>query len=519
MAIRRSEFFMALAYATDLATGQSHDFAIRSCALAMKIAEHAHLDVPHRRNVFHQALLRYIGCNADTYMMSAIFGDEIAFRRDFARIDNGNRAEIGEVVIRAVRRALAGASPDEVARAIEHALGQGMAASIPILAGHCEVAERIGVRLGLDADICTSLGQLYERWDGHGLPQGLKGNEISLAVRIVTLAQDALVLNEAHGSTTMRSMIAARRAGAYDPDLADIFQKNTDEIMAFAAHVDRDAVLALEPEPHAMINHANIEEAYLVLADMVDMRMPFTTGHSRAVADLAGLTAKALGLPENDILALRCAGLAHDIGELSVPVGTWMRPGPLTALETDAARLHPYHGERILIGFDPKGLGIAALVCRHHERLDGSGYHRGVRGPDLSLSSRILAVAEAFQTAREPRAHRTAFSDVSAANRLRDAARCGTLDAQAVEALLAVVGQATRRASSHASNERHEGLTPREIEVLRLIASGNTAKEAARALNISPKTADNHIQSLYAKIGVKTRAGAVLFAMERGFCR
>ena len=189
-----------------------------------------------------------------------------------------------------------------------------------------------------------------------------------------------------------------------------------------------------------------------------------------------------------------------------------MRAGALTERETDAAQLHPYHGERALASLGGDGKAVAALVLRHHERLDGSGYHRYARRHDLSPAARILAAAEAFQTAREARPHRPALSDAAAAAKLRSAVRDGKLCPEAVEAVLACAGQPARRATA----ERLAGLTPREIEVLRLIAAGHTAKEAARKLEIAPKTADNHIQSLYSKIGVTTRAGAALYALERG---
>jgi HD-GYP domain-containing protein (c-di-GMP phosphodiesterase class II) len=189
-----------------------------------------------------------------------------------------------------------------------------------------------------------------------------------------------------------------------------------------------------------------------------------------------------------------------------------MRAGALTERETDATHLHPYHGERALAALGGEGKAVAALVLRHHERLDGSGYHRYARANDLSAAARVLAAAEAFQTARETRPHRPAANDSAAAAMLRGAVRDGKLCPEAVEAVLACAGQATRRDVT----ERLAGLTPREIEVLRLIAAGRTAKEAARELEIAPKTADHHIQNLYSKIGVSTRAGAALYALERG---
>jgi HD-GYP domain-containing protein (c-di-GMP phosphodiesterase class II) len=516
--VRRTDFLIALAYATDLACGQSQDFALRSCVLATRIGKAAGLESAHGRDIFEQALLRYIGCNADSHLLSAFFGDEIALRRDLARIDLGNQAEIADVIVRAMQRGAAGASAEIVARAIQRGMEEGLATSVPILAGHCEVAKRIGARLGLDPTMCENLSQLYERWDGHGLPRGLKGEAVAPAVRVVTLAQDALVLEEAYGLDAMRGMIAKRSGGAYEPALVDVFLARADIFMRDAAGpVGHATILELEPEPRAVLDEAGCDEAYLALADMADMRMPFTLGHSRRVADLCEAAGRAMALPAADIRALRRAGLAHDLGELAVPVATWMRPGPLTARETDIARLHAYHGERILARFDGAAPSVGALVSRHHERVDGSGYHRGVRAPDLSPAARILAAAEAFQTAREPRPHRAALSDAAAAAGLRARAREGRHDAEIVEAVLAAAGQAARR--SPAGGERVASLTPREIEVLQQIAAGKTAKEAALALDIALKTADNHIQNLYSKIGVATRAGAVLYALERGLAR
>jgi HD-GYP domain-containing protein (c-di-GMP phosphodiesterase class II) len=504
---------MTLAYATDLATGHSRDFALRSCVLAMRLAETAGLDADASRDVYHQALLRYIGCNADTHLLAAAFGDEIALRRDLQRIDIGNKPELAETIVRAITRTFADAPPAELAKAVERGLAEAMQVSVPILSGHCEVAQRIAERIGLSDEIRENLGQLYERWDGRGLPRGLAGNAVKLPVRMVTLAQDAIALTEAHGFETMTTMIAKRAGGAYEPELADLFVAHAERLLAgLDGPVDRETILALEPLPHATLDEDGCEEAYIAIADMIDMRMPFTFGHSREVAALAGAAAKRAGLPASDIRDVRWAAYTHDIGELAIPVSTWMRAGALTERETDAARLHPYHGERALVSLGGEGNAIAALVLRHHERLDGTGYHRYAKAPDLSPTARILAAAEAFQTAREARPYRPALSDEAAATKLRTAVRDGKLCADAVEAVLACAGQPARRDTA----ERLAGLTPREIEVLRLIAAGYTAKEAARKLEIAPKTVDHHIQNLYSKIGVTTRAGAALYALERG---
>lgn len=511
--IRRADFMMVLAYATDLATGQSRDFALRSCVLAMRLAEKMKLDTHERRNVFHQAILRYIGCNADTHLLSSAFGDEIALRQDLALADLGSHTELGKIFVRAFTRVFEGMPPDELNKAVQAGLAEAIQVSVPIVSGHCEVAQRIGQRIGLDQEMRDNLSQLYERWDGHGLPRGLKGDEVRLPVRMVTLAQDVIALHEAHGFDAMIEKIAVRRGGAYEPALADVFLGNAADLVAgIDGTVARETILALEPEPVAYLDKAACEEAFIAIADMIDMRMPATFGHSRAVAELGESAGKCMGLPADDIRAIRWAGYVHDIGELAVPVSTWLKLVPLSIRETDSIQLHPYHGERALAALGSEGQPVAALVLRHHERLDGSGYHRYAKAPDLSPASRILAAAEIYQTAREARPYRPALSPEAAATRLRTLVREGKLCPDGAEAVLTAVGQGSRRASS----VRLHGLTPREIEVLRLIAGGKTAKEAAQHLAISPKTADNHIQNLYSKIGVTTRAGAALFALECG---
>lgn len=512
--VRRADFLMALAYATDLATGHSRDFALRSCVLAMRLAGIAGLDRETCRSVWHQALLRYIGCNADTHLLATAFGDEIALRRELASTDMGNKSELREVLLRAITRNSADLPQAERAAAIEHSISEAMQVSVPILSGHCEVAQRIAERIGLSEDVRENLGQLYERWDGGGLPRGLKGEAVKLPVRLVTLAQEAIAVSEVHGHEAMKGIIARRAGGGYEMALAELFIAHADSVMAgLDQPVDRTAILALEPEPHAMLSEEDCDKAFLAIADMIDMRMPFTFGHSRAVAALTEAAAKRAGLPAADVRAAKWAAFAHDIGELAVPVSTWMRAGTFTERETDAAHLHPYYGERALASLGGnEGKAVAALVLRHHERLDGTGYHRYAKASDLSPAARILAAAEAFQSAREQRPHRPSMSDTAAAAKLRAAVKEGKLCGEAVEAVLAAAGQPARRATT----ERLSGLTARELEVLRLIAAGLTAKEAARLLEIAPKTADNHIQSLYSKIGVKTRAGAALYALERG---
>lgn len=508
--IRRAEVLATLSLATDLAMGQPMEFALKSCVLGIRLGEALGITGEELSEIYYHALLRYIGCNAETYAMVALFGDEIELRRDFALVDSARAGEVMSMVFNHLRRARPGAGPLALVAHIARGLLIGQKTSAENFAGHCEVAERLAERLGLSRGVQRNLGQLYERWDGRGLPRGLKGEAVAPAVRVVTFAQDAIVLRAAHGDAAGFAKLKERRGGAYDPRVVDRFLRATPEMIDGIDAVSWDAVLAMEPKPQAILSEAEFDTACLAIADFADLKSPFTPGHSRAVSALAADAARRCGLPDGDAVDLARAGLLHDLGQVAVSARIWIKPGPLDDAEREQMRLHPYYGERVLAR--PKALArLGAIVGQHHERLDGSGYHRGARAAALPPQGRILAAAEAYQGMIEPRPHRPALKPEAAADALNRDARAGRLDADAVAAVLAAAGH---RAAP--KRQLVAGLTEREIDVLRLVARGQSMKEIARSLGISPKTVDNHIQHLYAKIEVKTRAGATLFAIEHG---
>jgi HD-GYP domain-containing protein (c-di-GMP phosphodiesterase class II) len=510
--VRRAEIVAALSLATDLAIGQPVEYALKSCVLGMRLGAALKLDRQTLRGIYNHALLRYIGCNAETDAMAALFGDEIDLRRTLAPLDVGNPGELAPVLLRAIVRAQSGQPLGAMIVGVVKGLAASKSLTVAGFQAHCETAERFARRFGFDDTIIGHLGQFPERWDGKGMPNGLRGEAIAPPVRVVTLVQDVIVLCEAHGLDAAIATVKKRRGKAYDPNMASAFIAGASELMAdLDAQASWDAVLALEPAPHVRLTEAQFDEACLAIADFADIKSPFTFGHSRAVAALAVAAGRCCGLPESDLTTLRRAALLHDIGQVAVSSGILAKPGPLTDIEREKVRLHPYHAERILAR--PAALArLANVTARHHERLDGSGYHRGARGDGLSPLAKILAAAEVYQGMTEARPHRPAWAAAEAAVTLRREVREGKLDGEAVAAILEAAGH-------HVPPVRRElvaGLTAREVDVLRLVARGQTMKEIGRLLGISPKTADNHIQNLYAKIGVRTRAGATLFAIEHG---
>jgi HD-GYP domain-containing protein (c-di-GMP phosphodiesterase class II) len=501
-----------LSIATDLGMGQPLESALCSCVVAMRLGEALNLDDATLRDVYYQALLRYIGCNAETHVLAAIFGDELALRRDFAAVDPGQPPEVLGLATQYLRRANTGETPDRVEALIARALFSLPQLMHESFAGHCEVAQRLAQRLGFPDSLITCLGQLYERWDGKGQPRGLAGDDVAPPVLLVTLAQDAVVWARLGGPDAATAMVRQRNGGAYHPEMAERFCQEASTILAgIGQEPPWESVLALEPGHHDHLTDAELDRACEALADFADIKSPYTLGHSPGVAALAAGAGQRAGLIATDVTALRRAGLLHDIGRVGVSAGIWGKPGPLSEREWEQVRLHAYYTDRVLTR--PEALRrLGTLASRHHERLDGSGYHRGSSGQALSPSARILAAADAYHAMTEMRPHRAARSPDESAEELRREVRAGRLDGDAANAVLAQAGHRVPRVR----RARPAGLSEREVEVLRLLARGQSNRDVAEQLTLAPDTVKHHIQHIYDKIGLATRAGATMFAMENG---
>jgi DNA-binding CsgD family transcriptional regulator len=324
------------------------------------------------------------------------------------------------------------------------------------------------------------------------------------------LAQDAVTFYQLGGVEAATAMARERQGGAHSPKLVEIFcAQATDLLAGLEAEPTWPAVLALEPGPQCTLNGTEFDNACEAIADFTDIKSPYFLNHSRRVADLAARAAEQCGLPLSDVKLIRRAGYLHDLGKVGISAGIWSKSEALNDREWEKVRLHPYYTERVLAR-PPELARIGALAALHHERLDGSGYFHGATAPMLPPAARLLATANSYCALTELRSHRPACVPEQAAEALKREARAGHLDGEAVKAVLVAAGHR----APPAKKEVVAGLSEREVEVLRLLARGHSTKQIAQMLVISPKTADHHIQHIYTKIGVSTRAGATLYAME-----
>ena len=493
--LRLTELLASLSLATDLGTGQPLGHGLRTCLLSVALAREMGCSPDQVRWVHQVALLRFLGCTADASETAhGVGGNDLSFNSAMSPMLYGSRSRTLVSYVKAVgREQTLGRRAALRAAAMIHEVGD--------LAAHCEVAAMLARRLGMPREVLHALDHAYERWDGKGFPARLAGEEVPLEIRISMVARDADLFH-AQGDN-VKGMLARRREKAYDPKVVDAYRRLT----PVHHEAEWEEVMDAEPEPVAYIDDA--DRALRVMADFGDLKSPWTRGHSVKVADLVGRAARAAGLAEAECRDLERAGLVHDIGRVGVENGVWDKAASLSTVEWEKVRLHPYLTQRILARCRVLA-PLGELAASHHERLDGSGYHRQLSADHLSLGARLLAAADALVALTSSRPHREAMN-LEDANRVLDGeAAAGRLDGRAVAYVLtAATGQG---APPRVSNPG--GMTDREVEVLRLLAAGHTNREMGETLFISPKTVGRHVENIYAKIGVSTRAGATVYAME-----
>lgn len=509
--LRLGEFVATLALAQDNAFGQPLESQLRSCLLAAWIAEAAGFDKEVRDNVYWVALLRYVGCTGHAHEVATIFGDEMAIRAQSLVHDAANPAEVmGDVVMFAT----AGKSPEEREQITKVIQETGHAWAVHNFKSGCEVADMLAQRLEFGAGVRYALRFTFERWNGNGFPTHAKGDAIPLAMRVVHLSQDMEAIGRLFSPAKAIDAARDRRDRTYDPVLADLFVANGPAWFEKLARLEPwDAVLALEPEPRRMLEGKALDDALTVAADFIDMKSPYMGGHSRRCAELSAEAAQVLGLTNETITTVRRAALVHDFGTTGVSNAILDKRGALTRAEFDRVELHTMVTEQMLRRSEALA-ELNPVAAAHHEKCDGSGYHRRAKADVGNAGACVLAATEIYVGMTTERADRAPFSAEDAAAELRRLVSEGALDLRASNAVLAAAGHADAKASL-TGRERHPGgLSHRELDVLRLAAKGLTTQEIADRLFISPKTADHHIQHIYNKICVSTRAAAALWAMQ-----
>ena len=504
---RLAEVLAAMSVATDLAMGLPAGHAIRACLAATRLGRRLNLGDRELATVYYTSLLRYVGCTAFSHEEARLAGDDVAARRLGAAVDFTRPREAVAFMIRLT----AGSPPTARLRTLVGGIAGGRGFDAELKTANCEVAARTAERLGLGSEVAGPLYQIFERWDGRGVPAGLAGERVALASRLANVVHCAMLAQEVGGAELSDAVVRHRSGSWLDPELTRLYLRHRSELWPSEDDDMWRDTLAEEPAPVRALPQQDLAAVAAAFADLADLKSPFLHGHARAVASLVEAAGRELGLADVQLEPLERAALLHDIGRVAVPTSIWEKPGPLTELDWEQVRRHPYHTERIL-SRAPAFSDAARIAALHHERLDGGGYHRQLPASLQPILGRVLAAADVLAALLADRPHRPAFSGEAAARELEAAVEGGRIDPDAAGAALAGHGQRLRRGARHWPG----GLSDREVEVLRLLAAGRSKRDIARELFISTSTAHTHVVHIYEKIGATTRAGAALFAMEHG---
>jgi HD-GYP domain-containing protein (c-di-GMP phosphodiesterase class II) len=509
--IRTAEVVGALSLATDLGTGQPLEHALRTAVLAVRIGELAGASAQELADTYYVALLHASGCTSNGHEALQVYDDDIAHRAAFFLIDTTNASE----VLAFYRANIGAGRPPEVRDAlIEEAIANAGPRARESFATMCEVAQRFAGWLELGPNIEAALEYVFARWDGRGFPDA-RGDAIPLPMRLLHVGRDISLFLSAAGPDEARAVVERRKGAAYEPRLAELAVRNFADLLGDLDEARMwEQALEVEPLPQRWIAGEQVDAAFTAIATLTGLKSPWLREHSTGVADLAEAAAWRMGLPASAVTMVRRAALAHDLGRVGVSNAIWEKQGPLGFGEWERVRLHPHFTERAFAQSTALA-PIGMLAGTHHERLDGSGYHRGTRGPALDQASRVLAAADCYAAMREERPYRPALDGPAAEADLMREAKEGRLDADAVDAVLNAGGHRVRQRP----RELPAGLTERELEVLLVLVRGESNQAIADDLGISAKTVGHHIQHVYQKAGVRSRAAATVWAFEHQLLR
>jgi HD-GYP domain-containing protein (c-di-GMP phosphodiesterase class II) len=504
--IRAAELVGALSLATDLGTGQPLEHALRTAVLAVRLGELAGASAEELADTYYVALLHGSGCTSNSHEATQLFGEDILHRAAFFLIDPADP----EQVLAFYRAHVGPGRPTDVREQMIEAALSSPDRARESFAAMCEVAQRFARWLGLGQGVEAALEYVFARWDAKGPTAGVGGRALPLPARLLHVARDYSLFLSAAGPDDARAVLERRAGAAYDPRLAELGARHFGDV---CAELDDSRMwehaLESEPFPQLKLSGEAIDDGFSAFAALTGLKSPWLREHSTGVADLAEAAAWRVGLPAEHVVFLRRAALAADLGRVGVSNAVWEKPGPLGFGEWERVRLHPHFTERAFA--QSQALApIGFLAGSHHERLDGSGYHRGLRAADLDKAGRILAAADCYVAMRSARPYRPALEPAAAETELKGEVEEGRLDGEAVDAILAAAGHRVPKRSS----ELPAGLTRRELEVLLALVLGHTNQVIADDLGISAKTVGHHVQHVYRKAGVRSRAAATVWAFE-----
>ena len=445
------EILVALSFALDLTEGAVPGHAVRSCLLAVRIALAVGLDAGVISDLYYASLLKDVGCSSNSARMCQIVGGDDRVVKAGAKLEDWTRPltpQLSTVKMLWQQVLPGGSVVSKGARLLKLAATQHQN-NRELIELRCDRGAMIVRKLGLANEIAVGVRHLDEHWDGGGYPSGLKGSNIPILSRLMAVAQhlDAFCMDR--GPQVAVEVLIQRSGRWFDPGLtrAAAALDRSRRLWQNCLPDDpmeetRAAILRLNPENRARLSALGVDAICETFADVVDAKSPFTYRHSLGVMHAAVAIGNVLGLPAVRMQVLRRAALLHDVGKLSISNTILDKPTRLTESELAIVKRHPGLSAEILrhIGAFRE---IAVLAGEHHEKMDGSGYPHGLCGKDLSIESRLLAVADVYGALAEKRPYREALEPAQIAE-VMDREFHAKLDGDCYEALRTVMADLAR---------------------------------------------------------------------------
>ena len=406
--IRLAEIIEALSHALDMTEGQPAGHCVRCCFIGMRIGQALGLGEEALRDLYYTLLLKDLGCSSNAARICGLYlADDLKFKRDFKLVD-GSFPQILKFVLSHTGME---ASLAERFRGILHIFKNGGEISTSLIQTRCQRGAEIAREMRFSEEVARGILDLDEHVDGGGKPLGLKGEEIHLFARIALLAQviDVFFVNE--GATAALTEVRKRAGGWFDPHLVSVFERLANPVFFAELGADNLEAYVLSMEPGRQVIFA--DEDYLDaiaagFARVIDAKSPYTSGHSDRVALFTDMIAEELGISLTERRRLKRAALLHDIGKLGVSNSVLDKPGRLEGEEWQQMKRHAEFSEMILSRIAAFA-DLALIGGAHHEKLDGSGYPRGLKGDEISFETRIVATADVFDALTADRPYRAAM--------------------------------------------------------------------------------------------------------------
>jgi HD-GYP domain-containing protein (c-di-GMP phosphodiesterase class II) len=409
--IRVAEVVSALSHALDLSTGQPVGHSVRTCIIGMRIAAEVGLPLTAQADLYYALLLKDAGCSSNaSKLFHALGSDELKAKRDVKTTDWTRLS--WETLQYALRHVAPGKPFLERVSALLRTAANGKRQSKEITKIRCERGASLARLMGLGEQTARGIYSFDEHWDGQGNPEGLRKTEIPILSRIMLLAQTLEVYYASRGALTALEVVGQRRHRWFDPELVKAAHSVAARNALWTGLGDErthSLVVEMEPGRKSMEEgDTTLDSICLAFAQIVDGKSPFTYNHSNGVANAAVAIGCTLRLAPERILTLRHAALLHDIGKLAVSNAILEKPCRPAPEEWEVLKRHPFHTWEILRRIP--GFGeMSEIAASHHEKLDGSGYFRGLSGAQLPLDARILAVADIFDALSAKRPYRDAM--------------------------------------------------------------------------------------------------------------